>query len=113
MSLETQLRQALKPRNPSSGFDDRVLSRIAAGDAPRTWVGPPWWRRALLPVAASLMLTLGAAYYLHDQQRHRADEAHAQAARDVVMALQIASETLSAAQARVEEATRYEPTNEH
>ncbi len=34
-----------------------------------------------------------------------------QAAHDVVLALQIASEKISAAQAKVEEITRYEPTN--
>ena len=111
MNLETQLRHALKRKHPSSGFDDRVLSRIGARDSARTRVGTSWWRRASLPVAASLMLALGATYYLHEQQQHRDDEAHAQAARNVVRALQVASDTLSAAQAKVEEATRYEPTN--
>lgn len=113
MSLETELRQALKRKNPSSGFDDRVLSRIAAGGAARTQVPELWWRRASLPIAASLILAFGATYYLQEQQQRRADEAHAQAARNVVLALRVASETLSAAQAKVEEATRYEPTNDH
>jgi hypothetical protein len=112
MSLETELRQALRRKSPSRGFEDRVLSRIATGGAARTRVGTPWWRRASLHIAASVMLALGAAYYLQEQQ-HRAAEAHAQAARDVVMALQVASETLSAAQAKVEEVTRYEPAKDH
>ena len=70
----------------------------------------------MLPIAASLMLAFGATYYVQQQQQRHAREAHAhaeQTARDVVLALQIASETISAAQAKVEEMTRYEPTNDY
>ena len=114
MSLEQELRRALKRKDPPSGFDDRVLSKVAAGGTVQVAIGTQRWRRALLPIAASLMLALGATYYVQQQQQRRADEAHVhaeQTAHDVVLALQIASETISAAQAKVEEMTRYEPKN--
>lgn len=53
---------------------------------------------------------------VQQQQQRRADQAHVhaeQTTHDVVLALQIASETISAAQAKVEEITRYEPTNDN
>jgi len=109
MNLEQQLREALERKDPAAGFDNRVMSRVAtAAGAPVTRA-----RRSsvvLLPVAASLILAFGAAYYV--QQQHSADvaSAHAeQTAHDVVLALQIASEKIAAAQAKVEEITRYEP----
>ena len=114
MSLDQELRRALRRTDPSRGFDDRVLSRIAAGDTVPLNIATPRWKRAALPIAASLMMALGTTYYV-DQHR-RSSEARAkteEAARDVVLALQIASKTISAAQARVEEITRYEPTNDH
>ena len=61
-----------------------------------------------------LMLAFGGTYYLHQQQQRRAGDAHAeQAVREVVLALQVASDAVSAAQAKVEEITRYEPTNNY
>ena len=60
------------------------------------------------------MLAFGATYYVHrhEEQQARKQQARTeQAAHDVVLALQIASEKISAAQAKVEEITRYEPTN--
>ena len=126
MSLEQELRRALRRKDPASGFDDRVLSRIAAGPStrlrPRETVRIPQaqtrWVRFPLPIAASLMLAIGAAYYVQYQQhqdaQHREQQARVeQTARDVVLALQVASETISEAQAKVEEITRYEPTNDY
>ena len=118
MSLEHELRRALKRKDPPSGFDDRVLSRIAAGDTARVPQARPRWTRLPLPIAASLMLAVGAAYYVQYQQyqdrQQRAEQAQVEeAAREVVLALQIASETISEAQAKVEEITRYEPTNDY
>jgi uncharacterized membrane protein YidH (DUF202 family) len=86
---------------------------MAAGDTVRVRTGARRSTGVFLPIAASLLLAFGAAYYM---QQRQADEAHAhaeQATRDVVLALQIASETISAAQAKVEEITRYEPTNDY
>jgi hypothetical protein len=117
MRLEQQLRRALERKDPPSDFDDRVLSRIAAGEtvrmspARRQWSR---WSRASLPLAASVLIAFGATYYVQHEQERRAREQQAQtvqAAHDVVLALQIASEKISAAQAKVEEITRYDPTN--
>jgi hypothetical protein len=114
MSLEQELRRALARKDPSSGFDDRVLSNIASGATAHVPLPARRWARAWLPIAASVMLAFGATYYVQHQQQRQALErqAHAeQAARDVVLALQIASEKISAAQTKVEEITRYDPTN--
>ena len=116
MSLEQELRRALTRKDPPSGFDDRVLSKIGVGGTVRVSTSAPQWRRASLPIAASLLLAMGATYYVQQQQQRRADEAHVhaeQTAQDVVLALQIASETISAAQAKVQEMTRYEPKNDY
>ena len=116
MRLEQDLRHALKRKDPPTGFDDRVLSRIASGETAHVRTSVRRQRQVLLPVAASLMLAFGATYYVQQQQQRRALEAqtHAeQRAENVVLALQIASETISAAQARVEEITRYEPTKDY
>jgi hypothetical protein len=62
------------------------------------------------------MLAFGATYYMQQEHLRQEREARAhmeQAARDVVLALQIASKTVAAAQAKVEEMTRYEPTNDN
>jgi hypothetical protein len=117
MSLEQELRRALRRKDPPIGFDDRVVSKILAGETPRIpIVRSRWgrWSRASLPLAASLMLAFVGTYYMHEQNQRAAREAQAQteqAAREVVLALQIASEKISAAQARVEEITRHDATN--
>ena len=114
MSLEQELRRALSRKDPPAGFDNTVVSRIAAGETVETPATISRWPRVVVPIAASLILLVGASYYVQHEQQQRQREAQAQteeAARDVVMALRIASEKISAAQAKVEEITRYEPTN--
>jgi uncharacterized protein HemX len=118
MSLEQELRRALKRTDPAGGFDDRVLARIASGETVRVPQAHTRWARFSLPIAASLMLAAGVTYYAqyqqHQQTAAREQQAYAErTAREVVLALQIASETVSAAQAKVEEITRYEPTNDN
>jgi uncharacterized protein HemX len=116
MSLEQELRRALKRTDPPGGFDDRVLSRIASGETVHMPVAKAGWARAVLPLAASLIVAFGGTYYVQQQQQRQAREELAQAehaAREVVLALQIASETISAAQAKVEEITRYDPKNDY
>ena len=114
MSLEQDLRRALKRTDPPRGFDDRVLARIAAGETAPVTPSARTWLHAVLPIAASLTLAFGATYYVQQQQKARAVEASTeQAVSDVVLALQVASETVAAAQAKVEEMTRYEPTNDN
>jgi hypothetical protein len=116
MNLEQELRRALKRKDPPSGFDDRVLSRITNGETVHTTTPRRNRMHALLPVAASLMVAVGATYYMQQQQERQARAAQAETERtvsDVVLALQVASETIAAAQAKVEEMTRYEPTNDN
>ena len=116
MTLEQELRRALKRKDPPSGFDDRVLARIAKGESVDIATARRAWARVSLPIAASVLLAFGATYYLQQQEQRQQRENQAQteqAARDVVLALQIASETISAAQARVQEITRHEPTNDY
>jgi preprotein translocase subunit YajC len=130
MSLEQELRRALRRKDPPRDLADRVLSRIASGEVShvepasavtgriaRMPMAAHLWRRASLPLAASLLLVFGATFYVQQQQQQRqAREQQAQTeqtAHEVVLALQIASETVSAAQAKVEEMTRYEPRNDY
>lgn len=116
MNLEQELRRALKRKEPTAGFDDRVLARIASGETVHIPETRRRWARVSLPIAASLVLAFGSTYYLQQQQQRQMRENQAQteqAARDVVLALQIASETISAAQARVQEITQYEPTSDY
>ena len=116
MSLEQELRRALRRKDPPSGFDDRVLSRMAAGETVRLAQPQTRWARLSLPIAASVMLAFGATVYMQQQQQRLEQEQQArveQSAREVVLALQIASDTIAAAQAKVEEITRYEPTNSY
>ena len=116
MTLEQELRRALKRKDPPSGFVDRVLSRIANGETVAIATARRGWGRISLPIAASLLVAFGATFYVQQQERRQQREQQAQteqAARDVVLALQIASETISAAQARVQEITRHEPTNDY
>lgn len=116
MSLEHELRSALKRTDPPSGFDDRVMSRIVRGDTAPVRTATPRWVSIVLPIAASVMVAVGASYYVQQHQQRQARAAQAETEQhvsDVVLALRVASETVAAAQARVEEITRYEPTNNH
>jgi hypothetical protein len=65
MSLEQDLRHALRRKSPAPGFASRVLQRIERERAPKR---PRWWRA----VAASLTLTalLGgwAAHTIHERR---------------------------------------------
>jgi hypothetical protein len=118
MNLEQDLREALKRKEPAAGFDDRVLAKIRSDAMPvmsRTLPpnrAPRGMRALSWAVAASVIFAAGSTYYIANQRRAHDDDA-ARAAGDVVLALQIASETISAAQAKVEEMTRYEPENNH
>jgi uncharacterized membrane protein YidH (DUF202 family) len=115
MSLEHELRTALKRKEPPSGFDDRVLSRIARGETARVTTPTRTWAGAFLPIAATLLLAFGATYYMQQQQRdaRAAQAATEESISDVVLALQVASDTVAAAQAKVEEMTRYEPKSDY
>jgi hypothetical protein len=111
MNLDHDLRRALKRTDPPGGFDHRVLSRIAAGDTVRLAAPQSRWTRAVLPLAASLILAFGATYYMQQRQERHARDAQVQAeraAREVVFALRVASETVAEAQTKVQELTQHE-----
>ena len=118
MNLEHDLRQALKRKEPPQGFSERVLNKIGSSDVD-VLHAPTRWRRFVLPVAASLMLLAGGGFFVQQRSAHQAQEQQsqqyrqtAQAAHDVMLALQIASEKVSAVQAKVQEMTHHEPQND-
>jgi hypothetical protein len=109
MNLEHELREALKRKNPSAGFDERVLGRLNAGAAGRTPApAPRRWPRVALPLAASLSIAIAGSYYIRQQQETRHLARTERAAHDVVLALQIASEKVSAVQVKMREITHHE-----
>lgn len=113
MSLEQELRRALNRKDPAAGFDDRVLARVAARERVPMRVPTRRWPRAALSLAASLAIAFGGTYYMQERRAREARALTEQRARQVVLALQVASETISAARAKVQEITRYEPTTDH
>ena len=103
MNLEHELREALKRKSPSPGFEDAVLRKCAsAAPAP-----PPRPQarlaRVALPLAASLVIASAAGVYVHRHQQRQEQAQTEKAARDVARALQLASEKVSAVQVRVQE----------
>ena|SRR5688572_24461335 len=102
MRFEDDLRRALRPEEPPEGFGDRVKARLAAQQSTpvpaRTsrsgWVGV----RGLLAAAASLAALSAGTWYYESRQL---DDEGARAARDVRIALEIASEKLSIVERRV------------
>ena len=89
-SLDDELRSALRRREPSADFTERVLARVAAGP-PRRASQP--WVRWVAAMAATLVLTAGALEYRH-YEGERAKE-------QVLMAVRIAGSKLSKAQKKV------------
>ena len=91
MNLEDELRSALRRREPSPDFTDRVLARVAAAPAPHA--ARPWvrWVAAL---AASVLLAAGAVEYRHYQGER--------AKSQVLLAVRIAGGTLHKAQRKVQ-----------
>jgi hypothetical protein len=104
MNLEHELKQALARKNPPRGFEERVLRKIAAGETVESPVPASPWARRALALAASLVIVFGGGYYLSQHKRQEQVQTE-RAARDVVLALQIASEKVSAVQVKVQEIT--------
>jgi hypothetical protein len=95
MNVERELERAMRPRSPQPGFSKRVMARIEAeevGERKATWRG---WRA----VAASLTLTLLLGGYMTERvvERVRGERAKKQ----VLLAMRIASEKVSAARHEV------------
>ena len=108
MNLEHELQQALKRKSPPRGFEDKVLARITSGDTVQSPAPQLFWTRHALPVAASLAMVFGGSYYFWQHEQQQRQMQTERAARDVVLALQIASEKVSAVQVKVQEITQHE-----
>ena len=92
MKLEQDLKRALRRESPAPGFAGRVLSRI---EQPEVRKRPVWWRAAAASVTLAVLL---GGYGAHKVAQHRAEE---QAAEQVLLAMQIASEKVRYAQQEV------------
>jgi len=91
MNLEDEIRSALRPKEPSPEFTERVLARVygmPVRPAPRPWVR---WVAAL---AACILLASGAMGY----RQYRGERAKAQ----VLLAFRIAGGKLNKAQKKVQ-----------
>ena len=108
MNLDRQLREALARKNPPPDLADRVVARIASEQKSQPVARPE--RRAYLPaapkgpayvlrVAAVLVVFIAIGFgVLRQREASREHERAKVAARQLMTALQIASETLNDAQ---------------
>jgi hypothetical protein len=87
MSMEDQLQQALRRRDPSMGFAERVAARAQSGRRAKPVRGFRWlWRTSALALAAAVVFTSTALWQRTQEER---------AGRQAVLALRIASEKLN------------------
>lgn len=96
MSIERELRDALRRPAPPDGFAERVMERIAVQ---RTAASAGWFARRVR-AAAMVIVLLGAGSwgaYRYEENR-RAEEA----AHDVIAALRLTSEKLNLAKENLE-----------
>ena len=122
MNLEHDLRQALKRKEPPPGFRRGVLNKIGIEQTVKMCLTRQRDGAASrFLIAASLMLLAGGGEATlcsaHARTRRRNSNRSntvqtAQAAHDVMLALQIASEKVSAVQAKVQEMTHHERQND-
>lgn len=111
MNLDHELRKALARKDPPPGFDQTVITRIASGETGRHGSSRPRRLRLALPLAASLLLASGAAYYINYEEHQRAQLQRAEmerTTRDVSRALQITSDTLAGVRAKLQETNHHE-----
>jgi hypothetical protein len=101
VNLEHELKDALKRQQPAPGLADRVMAAI---DSRGTQRGAPssWWRHRALQLAAAAVVIVAvgvgvARQQIADRERERGEAA----ARQLVTALRIASETLNEARAEI------------
>ena len=69
--LEQELRRALRPVDPSSGFTAQLLRELAIARGTASAVRRPGWRPMALAASVVLASGLGVLLYQH-QQRERA-----------------------------------------
>ena len=97
MSLENELRQALRRVPAPEGFAERVLARV---NEPHRESRPAWWRA----VAATLLLgAIFGGWGAHETMRRREGE---RAREQVLLALRITGEKVAHAQRGVRHITR-------
>lgn len=94
MSLDDELRSALKRQQPSPDFAERVLARVAA--TPGRRASNPWVRW-VAGLAAALILAVGAVEYRQYEG--------ARAKSQVLLAVRIAGGKLNKAQKKVQRLT--------
>lgn len=93
MTLENDLKRALRRQAPPSGFAGRVMQRIEAGEKPKR--RPVWWRAAAASVTLAVLL---GGYATHRVVEHRRGE---RAKEQVLTAMRIAGEKVRYAQQEV------------
>lgn len=99
MSLEHDLKRALRRESPAPGFSARVLARIEQTEAaPRS----NWWRAAAASVTLALLL---GGYGTHKAIEYRRGE---RAREQVLEAMRIAGEKMSYAREEVRQIGTHE-----
>ena len=91
MTLENDLKRALRREAPAPGFANRVMERIARQQVPPRR-RPVWWRAAAASVTLAVIL---GGYATHKVVEHRRGE-HAK--EQVLTAMRIAGEKVRYAQ---------------
>lgn len=105
MTLENDLKRALRRQAPAAGFAGRVMKRLADDEVPRSDSGSPrnprnsnhpvWWRAAAASVTLAVLLGGYATHRVVERQRgERAKE-------QVLTAMRIAGEKVRYAQQEV------------
>ena len=92
MTLDHDLKRALRRESPAPGFAGRVLSRI---ERPEVRKRPVWWRAAAASVTLATLLGGYGAYKVAERREEQ------KAAEQVLLAMQIASEKVRYAQQEV------------
>ena len=94
MTLENDLKRALRREAPAPGFANRVMEQIARQQAPPRR-RPVWWRAAAASVTLAAIL---GGYATHKVAEHRRGE---RAKEQVLTAMRIAGEKVRYAQQEV------------
>lgn len=104
MNLERQLIEALRRKQPPPGMVERVAARINALERPVA--APSFWRahQAALRFAAGIALVAALGFGVLRQREAQRERGRGEfAAKQLMTALQIASETLNDAQRIVQQ----------
>jgi hypothetical protein len=96
MNLDQELADALRRKDPPADLAGRVMARIESNEAPATrwWALPAFGARALVAASVVLIVVIGLGVMRQMEQRRERERGEL-AARQVMTALQIASESLN------------------